>query len=331
MSRNRRRQFLLAAGTLFVAPLAARAQQPERTYRVGLFLGGTETAVARQRKAIVDRLAAHGFVEGRNLQVDVRIGNFSRLIDRDLARALVALRTSAILAYSTALALRTREATRTIPIIFTGVADPIGSGLVKNFARPGGNATGVHFFQLEIGAKRMELLRELLPSARRVVMAGHGIPDLAETTPRLRQSASQFGFELIEISTSLIHGFVDTLGVAAKAKPDAVISGEPWAIYGMEDVAQQIIRFASELRIPSVFWESEMAELGATLAYGVNLITELGRAADQLARVLKGAKPAELPVDQATTYELVVNRKAARALGIKIPPSIMLRADRVIE
>lgn len=328
----KRRGALLAILSLGVAgPLYSHAQQPGRAYRVGLFLGGTSTAVARQRKAIVDRLATHGFVEGRNLQVELRIGNFSRSIDRDLARALVALRPDAILAYSTALALRTREATSTIPIVFTGVADPIGSGLVKNIARPGGNATGIYFFQLEIGAKRLELLRELLPGARRVVMAGVGIPDLAETVPRLRQVASQLGFELIEISTSLIHGFVDTLGVAAKAKPEAVISGEPWAIYGMEHVAQQIIQFASDQRIPSVFWESEMAERGATLAYGVNLTKELGRAADQLARVLKGAKPAELPVDQATNYELVVNRKSAKALGITIAPSILVRADRVIE
>jgi len=225
------------------------------------------------------------------------------------------------------LAVRTREATSAIPIVVTGVADPIGSGLVKGFARPGGNVTGIHVSHLEIAAKRLELLRELLPDARRVMMAlDIGGPEL-DTLPHLRQVASRLGFELIEIQVSS-WGF---FGGATREKADAVISGQPWVIYGMEHVADQIIWFASERRVPSVFWESELAERGATLAYGVNLTKELGRATDQLARVLKGAKPAELPMDSATSYELVVNRKVARALQITIPPSILVRADRVID
>ena len=329
MGNVRRRQFLIAAGALLAAPAKLRAQQPGRSYRVGLFLGGTATAVARQRAAIVERLATHGFAVGRNLSVDVRIGNFNRVVDADVAHALVASRPDAILVDSTPLTLRAREATSAIPIVFTGVADPIGSGLVKNFSRPGGNVTGIYFSQLEIGAKRMELLRELVPNARLLVMAGDfGDPGLAETVPRLREVAARLGFELMEVSVSWIHGFP---GVIGNAKPEAIINGQPWAIHGMEYIAGQIIRFAAERRIPSVFWESEMAELGATLTYGVNLTKELGRAADQLARVLKGATPAELPVDQATNYELVVNRKAAKALGITISPAILVRADRVIE
>ena len=324
----RRRGALLAMLSLGVAgPLCSHAQQPGRTYRVGLFLGGTETAVARQRAAIVERLAMLGFVEGRNLLIEVRVGSFDRLIDANVARALVAWRPEAILVDTSPLAVRTREATSAIPIVVTGVADPIGSGLVKGFARPGGNVTGIHVSHLEIAAKRLELLRELLPDARRVMMAlDIGGPEL-DTLPHLRQVASRLGFELIEIQVSS-WGF---FGGATREKADAVISGQPWVIYGMEHVADQIIWFASERRVPSVFWESELAERGATLAYGVNLTKELGRATDQLARVLKGAKPAELPMDSATSYELVVNRKAARALQITVPLSILVRADRVID
>ncbi len=322
----RRRGALLATLALGVAgPLCLHAQQPGRTYRVGLFLAGTETAVARQRKAIVERLASHGFAEGRNLLVEVRVGNFNRQIDAGIARDLVAWRPDAILVDTSPLSLQTREATSTIPIVFTGVADPVGSGLVKDFARPGGNATGVHFSQLEMGAKRLEMLRELLPSARRVVIARDLAGPDFDTLPHLRQVASRLGFELIEVGISWGWG-QGFPGVPAHEKPDAVISEQRWVFYGMEHIAEQIIRFADEKRIPSIFWESELTERGATLAYGVNLTKELGRAADQLARVLKGAKPAELPVDQATNFELVVNRKAAKVLQITIPPSILARA-----
>lgn len=325
----RRRGALLAILSLGVAgPPRSRAQQPGRTYRVGLFLAGSTTAVARQRAIIVERLATHGFAEGRNLLVEVRIGNFNSPLDADVARALVAWGPHGILVDSSPLALRTREATSTIPIVITGVADPIGSGLVKDFARPGGNVTGIRVSQLEIAAKRLELLRELLPGARRVMIVVDIAGSEFDTLPHLRQVASRLNFELFEIGASWIHGFS---GAAAHEKADAVISGQLWVIYGMEHVAAQILRFAAERRIPSVFWESELADRGATLAYGVDPTKELGRATDQLARVLRGAKPAELPMDLATNYELVVNNKTAAALKITIPHSILVRADRVIE
>ena len=325
----RRRRALLAMLSLGVAgPRGSRAQQPGRTHRVALFLAGTPAAVARQRAAIVARLATHGFVEGRNLLLEVRIGNFNRPLDAEIARALVAWGPHGILVDSSPLALRMREATSVIPIVVTGVADPIGSGLVKDLARPGGNVTGIRVSQLEIAAKRLELVRELLPGARRVIV----VLDIAgpefDTLPHLRQVASRLGFEVVEAGASWIQGFS---GVAAHEEADAIISGQLWVIYGMEHVAAQIIRFAAERRIPSVFWESELADRGATLAYGVDPKKELARAADQLARVLKGAKPAELPMDQATNYELVVNNKAAQALNLTVPRSILVRADRVIE
>lgn len=328
----KRRDALLSLLSLGIGgPFATHAQQPGRTWRVGLFLVGNDTAVARQRGVIVERLVKHGFVEGGNLRIDVRIGAFDRTQDGIAARALVASQPDAILVDTSPLALRTLEVTRTIPIVFTGVADPVGAGLVKDFAHPGGNVTGVHFSQLEIGAKRLEALRALLPRARRVMVARQIAGPEFDTLPHLRQVAARLGFELIEIAASWVTGFSVATWASAYAKPDAILSGEPWAIYGMEWVGDQIIRFAAEQRIPSLFWEAELAERGATLAYGVNVTKELGRATEQLARVLKGAKPAALPVDQSTSFELVVNQKAARALGITIPASILARADRIIE
>ena len=319
-------------------PLGACGQQTGRTthtgqtWRVGLLLTGfTEAAVASQRRVIVERLERHGFVEGRNLRVEVRRGGWSRVEDADIVPALVASQPHVILVDTSRLASRVREATGTIPIVFTGVGDPIGTGLIKDFARPGGNATGVHFSQLEIGAKRLELLRELLPGARRVMVARYLASGEFDTLPHLRDAASRLGLEIVEITADWASGFNAPPRLSAYGTPDAIYSGDTWMIYGAEHVADQIIRFAAEQRIPSLFWEAEAAERGATLAYGANMTRELARAADQLARVLKGTKPGELSVDTSTEYELVVNKKAAAALGIAIPVSILTRANRVIE
>lgn len=314
-------------------PLGACEQSgPSRqTWRVGLLLAGfTEAAVADQRRAIVERLEQHGFVEGRNLRVELRRGGWSRDEDADIVRALVASQPHVILVDTSRAALRMRAATGTIPIVFTGVGDPIGTGLIKDFARPGGNATGVYFSQLEIGAKRLELLRELLPSARRVMVARYLASGEFDTLPHLRDAASRLGLEIVEITADWASGFNAPPRLSAYGKPDAIYSGDTWMLYGAEHVADQIIRFAAEQRIPSLFGEAEAAERGATLAYGANMIRTLGNAADQLARVLKGAKPGELSVDTSTQYELVVNKKAAAALGIVIPTSILTRAHRVI-
>jgi putative tryptophan/tyrosine transport system substrate-binding protein len=330
----RRRDAFAAMLSLGAAVLLSACEEqtkpPGRTWHVGLLLTGlTEDAVASQRRVIVERLAQHGFVEGRNLRVELRRGGYIRTDDAVIARELVARQPDAILVDTSPLAMGTREATNTIPIVFTGVADPVGAGLIKDFAHPGGNATGVHFSQLGIASKRVELLRELLPGARRVLVVRHlGGPE-SDVLPHLHREASRLGIEIVETDAKWGQGFVAP--PASSGTPDAMYSGEPWMIYGAEDVADQIIRFAAEKRIPSLFWEAAAAERGATLAYGVNVIRELGRAADQLARVLKGAKPGELPVDTSTEYELVVNKKAAAAIGIPIPASIIARANRVIE
>jgi putative ABC transport system substrate-binding protein len=326
----RRRSALLAMLSVGLGRLPAAVAQPAgRTWRVGLFLGGSPDAVARQRALIVERLRTHGFDEGRNLLVETRHAAFNRAFDADHARALVAWRPDAVLVDTTPLALWMRDATRVIPIVFFGVADPAGIGLVKDFSRPGGNATGVHFSQLEIGAKRLELVRELLPAARRVMYARDIAGPDFDTLPHLKSVATRLGLELIEISVNWIQGFSYTTWASAYERPDALISGQTWGFYGMEHIADQMLRFGNEQRIPTAFWEAEIAERGATLAYGVNVRKELARAADQLARVLKGAKPAELPVDRTSGFELVVNLEAARRIGVAIPPQIVARADRV--
>jgi putative tryptophan/tyrosine transport system substrate-binding protein len=320
---------LLATGAGF--PGEGAGQQTGRSRRVVLFFGGTSSAAARQREVVISRLATHGFVSGRNLHLDLHRGGIGQW-NLDAARAVIALQPDVIFVDSSWLARAMKETTAAIPIVFSGVDDPVEAGLVKSFARPGGNLTGVYFSQLEIATKRLQLLRELLPRARRVALAASfGDSGVRYTMPSLRETAVQLGFELIEIDGTWNFGFGPALQAAARFRPEAILVLQPYAIYGMEEVVQPLVRFAAERRIPSVFWESRMVELGAMFSYGANLTTELARAADQVARVLKGASPASLPVDQATQYELVVNAKTAKALGVKIPSSILVRADRVIE
>jgi len=333
---NMRRRDALTAilslgATVSLAACEKKTERTERTWRVGLLLAGlSEAAVASHRRVIVEHLERHDFVEGRNLRLEVRRGGYSPTEDADAIRALIALQPDVIFVETSPYASRTHEATGTIPIVFIGVADPIGTGLIKDFARPGGNATGVHFSQLEMGAKRLELLRDLLPDARRVMVARYLGSREFDALPQLRGAASGLGLEIVEVMVDATSGF-PTPPTSVYGKPDAIYSGDPWMTYGVEHVVDQIIRFGAEQRIPSLFWEAEATERGATLAYGVNMTRELGRATDQLARVLKGAKPSELPVDTSTEYELVVNKKAAAALGIAIPSSILTRANRVIE
>ena len=319
---------LLALGTGL--PLAAGAQQAKRSYRLTLFLGGTARAAERHREAVSERLAAHGFVAGSNLQLEVRRGGIEQW-NVDTARMIVATKPDVVLVESTRLAMALAEASATLPIVFSGVDDPVEAGLVKSFARPGGRTTGVYYSQVEVASKRLELLRELLPHARRVaIAASFGDSGVRHTMPTLREVAAQLGFELIELDGTWNFGFGPSLELVARSKPEAVMMLQPYAFYGMEEVVKPVIRFGTEQRIPVLCWESRVAELGALLSYGVSLAHELSRAADQVARVLKGASPASIPVDQATSYELVVNQKTAKLLGVVVPPSILVRADRLI-
>ena len=319
---------LLALGTGL--PLATGAQQTGRPYRLMLFLGGTALAADRHRKAVSERLATHGFAAGRNLQVAVRRGGIEQW-NVDTARMIVATKPDVVLVESTRLAMALAAASPTLPIVFSGVDDPVEAGLVTSFARPGGRTTGVYYSQVEVASKRLELLRELLPRARRVaIAASFGDSGVRHTMPTLREVAAQLGFELIDLDGTWNFGFGPSLELVARSKPEAVMILQPYAFHGMEEVVMPILRFGTEQRIPVLCWESRIAELGALLSYGVNLAHELNRAADQVARLLKGASPADLPVDQATSYDLAVNQRAAKALGVVVPPSILVRADRLI-
>lgn len=323
MSRICRRRFVLAAGALLTMRLAA-AQQAGRIYRVGVLFDGGSSTWGPYREALRERLAPQDFVEGRNLRMIWRGGTGYRHEDREAARGLVAARPDAILAFSSPMTKAVQWATTTVPIVFANVGDPIADGIVKSYARPGGNVTGVSSRERQLLAKRFELLRELLPKAKRVAYVRPPFSDPATTaSERLaREIAARLGFELV------VGDAVGQLGDIEAKRPEAMLVFSP---LGARLTTENLIATAAKLRIPSLFAVADSVTLGGLAAYGTDPIANTRLAADLLARVLKGANPAEIPVNQAARFELVINMKTAKAIGLTIPQSILLRADRVIE
>jgi putative ABC transport system substrate-binding protein len=221
-------------------------------------------------------------------------------------------------------------ASPSVPIVFVWVADPVASGIVKSYARPGGNATGVSLRYFELAAKRLELVRELLPSARRIAVYSSVFDSQIESLVRmLREPADNLGFELVQADGRA--GMRPAVDGAVRAAATALVMLDPLAVFGRLADAKDIAAYAIERRLPLVGTDIETCELGGLISYATNLNDDMRRAADLVARVLRGDKPAELPVDQAARFELVVNLGTARGIGMTVPQSILARADRVIE
>lgn len=320
-----RRRFVAMIGGALAAPLV-RAQQPGRRYRIGVLLPLAESAALRL-PVIRERLAAHGFVEGRNLALDVRYAR----TDVDAARDLVALKPDAMLAVTAAAAQAAQLETKTVSIVFAWVADPVLSGLVKDYARPGGNITGVTDRQYELAVKRLELLRDLLPAAKRVAVAGGLFDPVSQAELRFtRQAAQRLGIELI-VRSDISWDWVSVIQGFAAAGAQSMLVLNSYAMRGDRFGAENAIRAANLMRMPAVYRDTESVEMGGLMSYATNLNDDLKRAIDLIVQVLKGRLPSEIPVEQASRFELAVNLTTAKMLGLKLPHSILLRADRVIE
>jgi len=247
----------------------------------------------------------------------------------DAAQELLARKPDALLAATDDAVRAAQLATKSTPIVFTWVADPVLSGFVKTYGRPGGNTTGVANRYYELTVKRLELLHELLPGVRRVGMTGRLHDAVGEAAVRAAQEAARrLKIELIVLTGFGGHEVVGRL-VAAGAQADC--NSANFAIVGDRYSAEVAVRARAQARMPAVFAETETVELGGLMSYATGLNDELRRAVDLLAKILRGDKPADVPVEQAARFELAINLKTARALGLKVPQSILLRADRVIE
>jgi len=325
---RRRDFFKVIAGSAVVWPLAARAQQVERMRLIGVMLAWPEsfTLAPSWLAAFRDELAKLGWREGNNIRIELRWGAPDPDRMKTFAKELVDLRPDAIFSQTTpAISALARE-TRTIPIVFALVSDPIGSGLSKSLAQPRGNVTGFTGNDPAIGGKWMELLKEIAPQTARVALLSPATaPQLQFYMPSIRATASSVA---VEVRVAPVHAKEEIEGaIAAQARtPGGGLIVMPDAF--TSENCDLIIALADRYRVPIIFNDPRHAELGGLIAYGTDFAELFRQAAEYVDRILKGAKPGELPIQQPTKYELVINLKTAKALGLTIPPSLFARAVR---
>jgi putative ABC transport system substrate-binding protein len=323
----RRRDFIRLLGGAAVAwPLAARAQQPATAVIGWLGPGWAGPVIPVFRQS----LAEAGYVEGRNLAIEYRWaeGRYERLpeLAADLVRRQVAV---IVVPASIPAVLAAKDATTTIPIVFGIGDDPVELGLVASLARPGGNATGVHFFLSELGAKQLGLLRELVPRAERIGLLVNPRNANAESVTRVVTAAASTIAVAIDVAHAGDSQEIETaFATLARNRADALVVGADSLFYNRR---VQLTTLASRHAIPAIYNVREYAEAGGLISYGTSLAEAFRQVGVYTGRILKGAKPAELPVVQSTRFELVINLPTARALGLDVPPMLLARADEVIE
>ena len=326
-----RREFVMLLGAAAAWPLAARAQQGERRRRVGVLMAITADDAEAQARiaAFVRGLQQLDWTIGKNIQVDYRLAGIDPDTLRKYAAELVALAPDVILAQASPSIAALLQATRTVPIVFTLVADPVGAGYVDNLAHPGGNATGFTVFEYSIAAKWLELLKEIDLRVTRVAV----LRELAVAAGPAQFSAAQtvapsLGMELRPVDTRDAGEIERAItAFAGSSNGGLIVTGTAGALVHRE----LIVALAARHLLPAVYYSRDYVTGGGLISYGVDLTEVCRRAATYVDRILKGAKPADLPVQAPTKYELVINLKAAKALGIEIPPTLLARADEVIE
>ena len=310
---------------LLAAPAAAEAQQTRKVPRVGV-LGGQSLETSPPILALRERLSELGYVEGGNIAIEWRWAQGKDERYSDLAAELVKLKVDIIVAATTTGAQAAQRATRTIPIVMGFVSDPVALGLVANLARPGGNITGLGVPTPEIAGKRLQLLREVAPTVARIaVLSDPSQPaDLRGTEAAAQALGVQLQVWKVGSDGELDRAFT---AIARARAAGIIILGSTTLFANRARIAQLAIRH----RLPTSAWTRELTEAGCLMSYGANLPDVARRAAYFVDKILKGAKPGDLPVEQPTKFDLVVNLKTAKALGLTIPPSLLGRADEVIQ
>ena len=325
----RRRDFMmLILGQAIAPPLGAHAQQPTSPVVGFLYPGSPETMSARVA-AFRQGLSEMGFLEGRNVTIEYRWaeGRNDRL--PEFAADLVRRQVAVIMAASDRSALAAKTATATIPIVFTSGNDPVAFGLVASLSRPGGNLTGVTTLNVEVGPKRLELLHEMLPATRRIAVLINPSDPSAETLSRdLDAAARTLALELDVLHASSEGDFDGAFAALRQRGASALVIGaDPFFNSRIKQLATLTVQHA----VPAVYQWREFAAAGGLVSYGSATTVAYGLAGNYCGRVLRGEKPADLPVQQATKVELIINFKTAKALGLEVPPTLLARADEVIE
>jgi len=336
-ARSRRAAIIVAIGItllLLVAPAAAKAEQPSKIYRLG-FLTGAGQGVSVVNQAFREQLRTLGYVEGRNLVFEYRSAEGHPERFPSLAEELVRTEPDVIVAPSRPAATAVQRLSRTIPIVFALAADPVGSGLAASLARPAGNATGLSIMNTELAGKRVELLKDVLPTLTQVAVlwaAPEGSPGTETLQTIFREtetSARALGVTLDVVKISEASELENAFATIGKRRHQALVVLPGTSVYGAN--ISLIAELSLQRRLAAVGDNRGFADAGGLIAYGANWADQLRRAATYVDKIFKGMKPADLPIEQPTRLELVVNLKTAQALGLTVPASILARADEVIE
>jgi putative tryptophan/tyrosine transport system substrate-binding protein len=330
-SRSCRMRFCLALLLAIAAPgPPSDAQQATRIPKIGFLTATNQVTLAPNIAAFRQGLREVGYVEGKTILVEVRFAEAAVERLPELARQLVALKPDLIVATNDVVIASVRRETQTIPIVMAFSSDPAGAGFVASLARPGGNVTGLSTLSPEISGKRLELLREVIPGLSRVALLWN--PDSRGNLLDYKETevvARSLHVELQSVELSRIDDLDRAFSAVTKGRAQALIvpAGNPITATRQAQVAS----FAQRSRLPSIYGARDAVDAGGLMSYGPSVADLFRRAATYVDRILKGAKPADLPVEQPTKFELVINLKTAKALGLTIPQSILLRADQVIE
>jgi putative ABC transport system substrate-binding protein len=331
---DRRRFLVISLTGALAAPGGAAAQPTARTRRVGFLTLNAETSGTGPvtREALRQALKELGYDEGKNLALEVRFADGRRELLAGFALELLRSRVEVIVTLGTPATVAARDATTSVPIVFIAVGDPVGSGFAASLARPGGNLTGFSFAGPELAAKNLELLKHAAPDAARVavLIAGGGDQPLTRAVwAELERAAPVLHVTLQRVQVPPLTERLDEALAALRARrPDALLTlNDPFFFVHRE----RILATATELRLPTMFQTTDYARAGGLLAYVPNIPDQASRAGTYVDRILKGARPADLAIQLPTKFDLTVNLKTARALGLTIPPSLLARADQVIE
>ena len=324
----KRREFIAGlVGAAAAWPVAARAQQRAKLPTIGFLGSGTAAAQSQWTAAFVQRLRELGWSEGRNVAIEYRWGEGRSERFAEIAAEFVLLKVDVILTHNTPPVLAAKQATSVIPIVFATAGDPVGTGVVASLARPGGNVTGLSAGSTDVVGKRLELLREVMPGLRRLAILASDSPHLVQEIGEVQRAARTLA---LEVATFEIRRIEDI------APAFETLKGGADALYVISDPVTvsnrvRINTLALGARLPTMHSVREPVEAGGLMSYGANWSDMFRRAADYVDKVLRGAKPADIPVEQPTKFDLIINLTTAKVLGLEIPPTLLARADEVIE
>ena len=324
----RRREFIVTLGSAVTWPLTARSQQHAKIARIG-FLGLAPASVFRTRlDALRAGLREVGLIEGKNIEIEFRWADSMDQLP-ELAAELVRMNVDIIFAPASTFVEPARQATKTIPIVFPTHADPLGTGHVATLARPGGNITGLSVLMTDLAVKNLEILKEALPQITRIgVLWNPATPSHIPALKSVEAGAEKLGVELRMVSARTVEDFDGAYATMTQVHVGGLVLGAPSSY---QEHGVRLAELALKYRLPGIFWFKENVEAGGLMSYSADVLDLYRRSAVYIDKILKGAKPADLPVEQASKYQLVINLKTANALGIEIPATLLARADEVIE